>query len=601
MSGICALFSLDQHPISADWLQQMTMALHYRGPEDQQIWVSDHVGLGHAAFGVDPNAAHQSQPLDLKDLGVISLDARLDGRQDLIKRLRDHRLGSQEKATDAELILSAYQVWGERCTDHLLGDFAFILWDPHKQRLFCARDPLGLRVLYYSQLGSTLILSSQIPGLLAYPGVDQTLNEQAIGDFLLFGTHEWLDHSATIYRSIFKLPPAHQLIADRSGVQVRRYWDLPLDQPLLCYHHASDYEDHFRQVFRQAVRDRLRSDQIVIALSGGLDSGTVAATACDLIQSEALPVQITAITHVYDRIHPSQERYYAGLTAEKLGLPHRIFAWDDQQLSWEGLLAKENPEPVMGFFSELGRQISIETAELGRVLLIGRSGDNLLALSPLGSMLWEMPWQALRWGWDYRRQTGQIPPFTWAHLQRRLKATQSGEPMRLPLWLRSEFVKRLQLRDRWQLMLDWLPDPIHPRHPLSHRQLLLPNWIRVNSHLPRIGLQEIADPFLDRRVVDFVHRLPPLPWMFRKQILRRSMLGFLPDPVLNRPKTPIGYLIDSLLAQPNMEWVDQWQAHPLLLEYVDRDRIPDLVNTPIKGKRMHLMPLFLNAWFSRQS
>ena len=148
MSGICGQFNLDDAPVAATDLRAMTAMLEKRGPERTDRWHDGPTGLGHTLLATTPELVFERQPFKHAETGcVIQADVRLDNRDDLLVALglsdRSETIG------DAELILLAYLAWSEQCLDRLLGDFAFALWDPRHQKLFCARDHFGMRPFYY--------------------------------------------------------------------------------------------------------------------------------------------------------------------------------------------------------------------------------------------------------------------------------------------------------------------------------------------------------------------------------------------------------------------------------------------------------------------
>jgi asparagine synthase (glutamine-hydrolysing) len=174
---------------------------------------------------------------------------------------------------DAELILYAYEAWGEDCVKHLLGDYAFAIWDSRQRRLFCARDHFGVKQFYYAHLGSTFIFSNTLNCLRLHPAVSDELNEVAIGDYLLFGLNQ--DLSSTVFSDIYRLPQASHLKASISGKTIQRFWTAPTNGQIQ-FPNSEDYVERFKQLFSLAVKDRLRSNKISISMSGGLDSTSVA-------------------------------------------------------------------------------------------------------------------------------------------------------------------------------------------------------------------------------------------------------------------------------------------------------------------------------------
>ena len=601
MSGICAIFHLEGQPVDPQQLQQLTTGLTYRGPEGLHCWQQGAIGLGHTLFRTTAEAIQEEQPCTLEGQIYLTADARFDGREALISTLRAQGEPIAGNESDGVLMLHAYRVWGQRFLDHLLGDFAFVLWDGRTQTVLAGRDHFGLRPLYYAHRGSTLVLSNSMGCVQRYPGVSRRLNDQAIGDWLVLGQYTWLDKSITTFADIQQVPPAHLLVADRQGVTVQRYWDLPLDTPELHYRQPQDYLAHFREVMAQAVGDRLRSDRVVISMSGGLDSTTIAATACQLVRDGVKQTQLTAFTAVYDRIHPDQERYYSSLVAQKLQLPHHIFVCDDYPLVPPQIQTPE-PNRILEVDMMLDRQR--QQAALGRVVLTGRSGDSVLQASPPTTMVQlcahRSPIQALseilRLRWRYGVQ---LP------LGSGILAQANGrrrQPCPYPNWVNPDFAARLGLHDRWHQLQHWTPTPIHPRHPDIHTALMLPSWAMTQEFQPGMDFAPSAqlDPFLDLRLVEFVLSLPPLPWCFKKYLLRQAMQGQLPNEVLTRKKTPLGRLKQSLFVLPQLAWLDHWDPVPELLTYVQPDAIPSLTDGHCEYPGLHYRPIMLNRWLQAQ-
>src|ERR1044071_564717 len=144
MSGIVGMVNLDGAPIDRELLSQCTDFLSYRGPDAQHVWIDRNVGLGHTLLRTTYESETESQPVTLDGKVWLISDARIDARAELLKNLPSSLI-SKHDPNDAELILYAYQAWGEDCIQHFIGDFVFAIWDSSRQRLFCARDHLGVK------------------------------------------------------------------------------------------------------------------------------------------------------------------------------------------------------------------------------------------------------------------------------------------------------------------------------------------------------------------------------------------------------------------------------------------------------------------------
>ena len=169
MSGIVGILHLDHMPIDRALLRRMTEFMTFRGPDAQEIWSDGHVGFGHTLLKTTEESEHENQPFTLDGRSWIVADARVDAQKDLISKLESKRQAITSGTTDVELILRAYQVWGEKCVEHLLGDFAFAIWDDARRQLFCARDHLGVKPFFYAHVGQTVVFSNTLDCVRLHP------------------------------------------------------------------------------------------------------------------------------------------------------------------------------------------------------------------------------------------------------------------------------------------------------------------------------------------------------------------------------------------------------------------------------------------------
>ncbi len=187
--------------------------------------------------------------------------------------------------SDAELVLRAYECWGEDCPNRLLGDFAFAIWDARNQRLFCARDYVGVKPFYYHRSASFFAFGSEIRAVLALDAVPRRLNESRLADFLVEELDRE-DEESTFYQDVQRLPAGHSLTVSPGRFAVRDYWNLKAP-PVLKLGSLREYGEAFREIFVDAVRCRLRSTHPVgSTLSGGIDSSSVVCTIRELLAAE---------------------------------------------------------------------------------------------------------------------------------------------------------------------------------------------------------------------------------------------------------------------------------------------------------------------------
>ena len=306
MSGVLALLQQDGALTDPTLLDRMTRFLGFRGPHGRRVRVLKDVALAHTFLDTSDGSASDVQPFALDDATWIVADARLDARHDLIAALR--ACGEQylaDGASDVELIVRAYRCWGEDCVLHLLGDFMFAIWDGSRRQLFCARDHLGVKPLFYAHRGSAVVVSNTLECVRLHPAISRELYDPAIADFLLFGINQ--DSGTTSFRDIRRLPPAHSITWKPDQCRLRRYWTLPVEEPL-HFRRAAEYSERFLTLLSDAVRDRLRTRRVGVLMSGGLDSPALAAICLRVLRDDSSSFSVRALTSVYERLIPDAER-----------------------------------------------------------------------------------------------------------------------------------------------------------------------------------------------------------------------------------------------------------------------------------------------------
>ena len=269
MSGIVGLYNLNSRPIDSHMFRKLLSKIAHRGPDGHAIWLNKTVGLGHCMLWTTPESLREKLPLQSRKSGcVITADVRIDNRDTLIKQLGLSGLPVSE-ITDSQIILSAYEKWGENSPQRLLGDFTFAIWDQQQQKLFCARDHMGCKPFYYVHLpGNFFAFASEIKALLGLPEVSRVLNDDKIAIYLcqLSGLPE--RSHRTFFKDVYRLLPAHSLSVTKKGVELKQYAEF---DPEVYSHLKSegDFVEAFHERFHEAVACRLRSAYpIVSTLSG---------------------------------------------------------------------------------------------------------------------------------------------------------------------------------------------------------------------------------------------------------------------------------------------------------------------------------------------
>jgi asparagine synthase (glutamine-hydrolysing) len=296
--------------VSQDELSLMENRLKHWAADDTGTCIAGHAGLGHLMLYNTPESLAEKLPLRRNGLSITA-DARIDNRDEICPLLE---LGDNSGLPDSTLILMLYEKYGEACVKHLIGDFAFAIWDEDAQTLFCARDHIGIKPFFYYRDETFFAFASELKGLLHIPGLNKTLNRQFLYN-CMFRNSQQYDRD-TLYKYISRLEPAHTLTFHRKSgrITTARYWDLDAVAEI-HFERRDDYYEAFRKEFERAVKCRLRTAYpLGIELSGGMDSSGIAGVATAFLRPEGrelIAISNTIPRHITEGValEKSERRY----------------------------------------------------------------------------------------------------------------------------------------------------------------------------------------------------------------------------------------------------------------------------------------------------
>lgn len=518
-----------------DYLNASLAAMDAYGPDGMEQWRDVRAALGAQRMVVARDAGvcvwH-----DRATGQTIVADAWLDNRAELLTLL-GIELAQGEQISNSQLLLRAYQRWGRDCLRTVLGDYAFVIWDARTETLFCARDHIGIRPLYYALTAERWVVASAIPGLLAVPGVSDALDEAYIAAYLL--DSQFMHAEATFHSAIRKVPPGHTLTVRQDTVRCERWW-FPEQAPNVRLGSDAAYVEALLELYQRAVCDCVRTDLPVGAhCSGGLDSSSVMALA-----GRALSREGRALTAAFAWLPPQNDTSTLEHTlieevCRQEGLELRC-----QQVTAEdiaALLAVDLTRyPVTStLLSEA--VVQRDAADQGvRVMLSGWGGDEGVSFSGRGywsGLLAQGNWLQLlresagrgsnRWAFIARQAVLPLLPFAPALMQR----FRPGSPRRTrrafinPAFARS--TKPLTMPDRHSIGVRDTQIALLQTSHLSER---IDSW---TAHGASYNLQ-YRFPLLDRRLLEFALGLPPNqyvrgPW--KRWLMRTMCSRILPDTI----------------------------------------------------------------------
>lgn len=533
--------NLDGRPVDPHDLDQVRPVLVPYGPDGEGYICKDNIGILYRAFHTTKESRRETQPHISKSGAVISWDGRLDNREDLTERIAGE-LSSD--STDLEIVAAAHERWGTDAFRELIGDWALSIWNPQEQSLVLAKDFIGTRHLHYTVEKDQVTWCTILDPLVLFAGHSFKVEEEYIAGWLALFPAAHL----TPYVGIHSVPPSSFVRLRRERRSISKYWDFdPVRR--VRYRTDAEYEEHFRVVFAESVRRRLRSDNRVLAeLSGGMDSSAIVCVGDDVIAwGQAATPRLDTVSY-YDDSEPNwNERPYFAKVEERRG--RRGFHIDAGSL--DTLIPETTNEQfvatpgAIGMSGPFAEQFKALQAQGFRVLVSGIGGDEVMGGVP--TPLPEL--QDLLVGVQFKVLARQLK--AWALSRRKpwfyllSDAVRGFLPHmfagfaegRLPSpWLTSDFIRRNRtaLEGYRTRMKVFGPLPSFQENlqtlDAMQRQLACDS----SSAEP---LYEKRYPYLDRDLLEFVYAISPDQLVRpgqRRSLMRRALAGVVPDEILNR-------------------------------------------------------------------
>lgn len=540
MCGILAQVC-NRQPIDERIFLRMRDTLAHRGPDDADTWTSSDgmVALGHRRLAIIDLSKLGRQPLSNEDGTIwLSYNGEIYNFQELRSTLESngHRFRSH---TDSEVIVHAYEEWGESCVNRFLGMFAFVIWDDGRQLLFGARDRLGVKPLHFHISESGFICASEIKAIVEHPDVPRILDQSAICDYL---TYRYIPSPKTIWKSVRKLPPAHTFTYRNGTLRTRRYWTLEQGDTVIP---KTDAVEQLAELLEDSVKIRLISDvPLGVFLSGGLDSSAIA------WQMGRIADRVDSFTIGFGN-GEKDETSDAAQMAEHLKTNHHAEILSESEL--------ENLSTLLWYFDEpFGASSMCPTFLVSRiarrnvtVALSGDGGDEALAgYNWYDSLLGIKPNFLRQWMYTQKRR--------WQPAKERLaeRYRQTTTPR----------FQRNQLHQLFSVPLTHLEDD----ELWFFEQAIRPDlngvkqlqWLDTHTFLPEESLTkvdrasmanslEVRSPFLDHRLFEWTFSLDEAVYFggIKKHLLKELLKHHLPERTIDKPKR-------GFSAPVNLYWND---------------------------------------------
>jgi asparagine synthase (glutamine-hydrolysing) len=600
VSTQAGLWNFDGAPVDQALLERFRLAAAPYGPDGTTIHAKNSVGIIYGAFHTTDESRLECQPFYSPSGKVIVWNGRLDNRCELIAQLNNELGGSD---TDVAIVGACFERFGTDCFRSLVGDWAASIWNAEDQELILAVDYMAIRHLFYRANSRRVWWSTEITPLVVLAGERFSIDDPYIAGYLVNDP----DSGLTPYSSILQVPAGHFVRIHNTRISLERYWRFD-SKARISHKTDAEYEEHFRHLFRQAVRRRIRSVSPILAeLSGGLDSSSMVRMADDILaRREVSPVRLDTLS-LYDRTEPDGDDWlYVSKIEENRG--RRGFHFDVSRLgnSFHSFQHSDfRPFPGHpGTTNKIGgdRAQVIRSGNY-RVLLSGIGGDEFMGGIPdpspqladrivrfeLSSLTRELAaWSlAKRRPWIHLllQAIKELVPPSWARY--------FAKEARLDPWLDPCFAKRTQIAirqlDVGESVARSLPIP---RYYLGG-QMRMANMLAKRTPNP-LALQETRYPFLDQNLLEFVTSIPRIQLIRpgeRRSLMRRALAGLVPQEILLRPTKQFAARTPMLLIEKNWAELEIAFRSSYCAEagFIDAQKFLRALNDARQGNKVHLI------------
>jgi len=558
MSVQAGIWNFEGDQVKPELLDNLSESLRQQGPDGETRYVGNSVALLYRPFHTTAESRRERQPYASGRGFILTWDGRLDNRHALSADLRSDL---ESNPTDVAIVAAAFDRWGTDCFRRIVGDWAVSIWKPQERELLFAADYMAIRHIFYYLEKDRILWSSDLSSLVLHSKREFHIDDDYIAGFLVHNPDAYL----TPYVGIREVPPG-QFVQIRNGLAlVERFWRFS-PKCRIRYRTDAEYEEHFRDVFRQSIQRRLRSDSPVLAeLSGGLDSSSIVCMADDILANEGAETPRLDTLSYYDKSEPSGDdwTYFQKVEAQRgragIHIDGSILGTSPDSLACTDF------RPLPGDLG-VGQKLDTERADAVRgggyrAVLSGLGGDEFMGGVPdprahladrlvqfklislakqliAWSLIKRRPWIQLLW----QSVIDVVPPFLSQHF---------AKEAQLDPWIRRDFAKRTRLTIRQLDVHEHFGLLLPTRRSYIAGVLMMANNVAKFAGPANIP-EEARYPFLDQTLIEFVLSIPADQMLRpgeRRSLMRRSLAGIVPQEVLSRRTKQVGQRTPMLILE----------------------------------------------------
>jgi len=575
MCGIAGWVDYDKNLLGCqEVIENMTAVLKKRGPDAFGIYKHKHALLGHRRLVVvDPSGGAQPMTRELgKNKYTIVYNGELYNTEEVRYELKSEGF-TFKSYSDTEVLLIAYIAWGAECLKHINGIYAFGIWDEADNTLFLARDPLGVKPLFYTKRGNSIIFGSEIKTLLTHPDVEALVDKNGLTEIFALGPARKL--GSGIFKDIEEVPPAHCLLFNFLGLKQWEYWKIE-SKP-----HEESFKqtvEHTRSLIIDAVERQLIADVPVCTfLSGGLDSSAISSIASNYFKDNNMDKLNTySIDYIgndkyfkENEYQPNADSSYIKLMSNYINSNHHNIILKNEDVAMalkEAVLANDLPG-----MADIDSSLYLFCKEVRKdavVALSGECADEIFGGYP----------------WFRREEDINAKTFPWSRYVNERKDILSEDLKKLPLeeYSREKYEETINKVQR-------LSGESEREHRMRELFYLNIKWFMVTllNRKDRMSMSnslEVRVPFADYRIVEYAFNVP---WNMKyydnieKGLLRKSLDGLLPKEVLYRKKSPYPKTHNPEYTKFVQKWLKEIledKSSPIL-NLIDINKVNELIET----------------------
>lgn len=612
MSAQAGIWNIDKKPVSRSLIARLSQSLQNSGPDGESICNAGEIALVYRPYHTTPESVREHQPYRSEDGCMLTFDGRIDNRDELFSLLN---LRMDPNCGDVELVAAAFVRWRLDSFRKLVGDWALSIWDAARQELILAVDYLAVRHIYYRLDPESICWSSVIGALLSVSTLPLNLSDEYVAGYFANEPESHL----TPYQEIRQLPAGHFLcVRTPENPRPVRYWSIDA-RSKVTYKIDSEYEEHFRHLFRRSVARRMRCQGSVLAeFSGGIDSSSIVCMADHIMAHEGAQARaVETLSYENEREPNGEDARYRKIIEERRGKVGAYILVTDPDSTQ--CLEEYPPELVIPGYLPFTLRLEKERARIVasggyRVVLSGIGGDEFMggisnAAAQLADLIMQfrliaLPSELSRWSVSRRMPCVRLFLDSLLELAPATLSRHLLDQAKIEDWIDPYFARRMKIAEKQLDVSEHFGLWLRSRRSYAGGLLLMANKM-AKWQPPSAALEETRFPYLDQDLIEFILSIPASQLSRpgqRRSLMRRSLQGIVPPELLARKTKQLATRAPIVALERHWEQISNLARHFYIADsgFIDLPKFVTSLKLARAGQRVHmprlLRTLSLELW-----